>query len=95
MTTKDFEIFKHMFQIAKDQGLTTTLMYSYKHAPRTTGMNESYKIILYTNTFSVGYKDNVSEDEGHVITKFLQDNNAVDLKCEVNMNINDAIITLR
>ena len=94
MITEDFEIFKHMFQIAKDQELTITLMYSYEQIQRTTGMNELYKIMLYTNIFSVIYKNNVSGKDGSVIAKFLQDNDAIDLKCEININMKDGTITL-
>lgn len=94
MVTKDFEIFKHMLQIAKDQKLTITLMYCHEYKPRTTGMNEAYRIMLYTNTFSVAYKNNVSDENNRIITKFLQDNHAVDLKCEIDINMKDGVITL-
>lgn len=94
MVTKKFEILKRMVQIAKDQSLTVTLMYSHNHTPRTSGMNELYKIMLYTNTFSVIYKNNVSDEESSIIAKFLYDNHAVDLKCEIDINMKDNTIAL-
>lgn len=95
MKTKSLSVFTKMVKLAKEQNLEYKILYSHYffEKARTNGQDQTYKLVLCTNLFTVTYEEDFIPENTDAIKNFIMDNeeSCIELNFKLKINSDNSI----
>lgn len=90
MKAKNLSVFTKMVKLAKEQNLEYKILYSHYFFDKvhTNGKDQTYKLILCTNLFTVTYEENFIPENTNAIKDFIMDNEKSCIELDFKLKIN-------
>lgn len=90
MKAKNLTVFSKMVKLAKEQNLEYKILYSHYFFNKVHGggQDQTYKMILCTNLFTVTYEENFIPENTNAIKSFITDNEESCIELDFKLKIN-------